>query len=368
MSESSIHAILNESFPKSGKEEWIRVASLELGNQNEIENLIWKIGELKFYPYYEEKDLQDLSYLKHYQNPREQGGWENLPMVKVAEESHANEQALESLTMGADGVMFDVVDGIDFNINQLLTEINWSFCRISFLTRPETKIVTKILDYVKQNEYASHELRGSIFWTTLPQGDEVKSLILSSLKNFHALGIIVQPSSPVEEIAKALEQGARLMDSLTDLQIEREMIFKNICLSFTAEENFLINIAKIKAARVLWYQLSQAFEISFLPSDLYIHVVSRKSTSAAFDPHGHMIRNTTDGLSSVLGNCNALTLCSDDHIKWTSRISLHVSNILKEESHLDKVIDPVAGAYAIESMVNSLAEAAWKNFQSKMMS
>ena len=56
MPEPSIHSILNESFPKSGKEEWLRIASQELGAQNQIENLIWKIGELDFYPYYEEKD------------------------------------------------------------------------------------------------------------------------------------------------------------------------------------------------------------------------------------------------------------------------------------------------------------------------
>ena len=57
-----------------------------------------------------------------------------------------------------------------------------------------------------------------------------------------------------------------------------------------------------------------------------------------FHPHGNMIKNTTDALSAVLGGCNALTLCAEDEdSEMTNRIALNVSNILKEESHLDKV-------------------------------
>jgi methylmalonyl-CoA mutase len=50
----------------------------------------------------------------------------------------------------------------------------------------------------------------------------------------------------------------------------------------------------------------------------------------------------------------------------TDRVALHISNILKEESHLDKVSNAVGGAYAIENIVNELAPAAWHDFQNKM--
>ena len=172
MPEPSIHSILNASFPKSGKDQWLRVASQELGEQNQIENLIWKIGELDFYPYYEEKDLRNLYYLKNHQVPHQQphphtNGWKNLPKIKVALEREANERALKYLAGGADGVLFDVTDCIDFNINQLLDRITWPYCSVSFLTG-ETNIATKILAYAEQNKYDPAELRGSIFWTTAP--------------------------------------------------------------------------------------------------------------------------------------------------------------------------------------------------------
>jgi methylmalonyl-CoA mutase len=369
MSESSIHSILNEAFPNSGKEEWLRVASQELGKQNQIENLIWKIGELNFYPYYEEKDLHNLAYIKKYPIPSEEkSGFENLPKMRVAVEKHANERALESLALGANGVLFDVTERIDFDINHLLERITWPYCTVSFLSAPETKIVTKILAYAEQSNYTHSALRGSIFWQALPEAIEVKPLLSSSLNNFHALGIAIPSSEPVQEISKSLEQGVKLIDTLTDHGAEKEAVFKNISLSFNADENFLINIAKLKAVRLLWYQLSQAFGIRhYSPDNLYIHVQAARSPSMNFEPQGHMIKNTTDGLSAVLGGCDALTLFADDQDEMTQRIALHVANILKEESHLDQVTNAVAGAYAIESMINELAQSAWNDFQKKMM-
>lgn len=372
MSEPSIHSILDESFPKSGKDDWLRIASQELGEQNQIENLIWKIGGLKFYPYYGEKDLQKLPYLKEYQIPSHQHGnsWENLPKITVGLEKEANERALHYLSGGADGVLFDVTGCIDFNINHLLNQITWPFCSISFLASTDTKIATRILAFSEQNKYDPSQLKGSIFWKTMPEGQEAVPMLQPSLKKYHPLGITVPPSSPVEEISKSLQQCVKLMDSLTDLGIEKEMVFRSISVSFVATENFFINVAKLKAVRILWYQLSRAFEIEHYNSDdLLIHASSEKWNSENFQPRGSMIKNTTDGLSAVLGGCNALTLCADEESDdMTNRIALNVSNIFKEESHLDKVKNPVAGSYAIENMVNELAQASWKDFQDRVRS
>jgi methylmalonyl-CoA mutase len=371
MPEPSIHTILNESFPKSGKDEWLRIASQELGGQNQIENLIWKIGELNFYPYYEEKDLQNAPYLKNYRIPHQQtNSWENLPKIKVAIEKDANRLAFTYLAGGANGVLFDVTGCIDFNINQLLDGITWPYCSVSFLANNETKIATKILAFADQNKYDSSKLRGSIFWSKVPDNTEIQPQTLSSLTNYHLFGITISPASPVEEISKSLEQGVRLMDALTNLGMEKEIVFRAISLSFSATENFLANIAKLKAVRMLWYQLSQAFEIPhYTPEDLYIHVTSDELDSDNFQPRGNLIKNTTDALSAVLGGCDGLTLCAEeDDSEMTNRIAVNVSNILKEEAHLDKVTHAVAGAYAIETMVNELAQEAWKVFQHNIRS
>lgn len=129
-----------------------------------------------------------------------------------------------------------------------------------------------------------------------------------------------------------------------------------------------MTIAKLKALRLLWYQLSQAFELSnYKPGDLHLHTHSENWTSEEFQPHGNMIKSTTGALASVLGGCNSLTLDAEDESNvMMNYVALYVSNILKEESHIDKVCNAVAGAYAIENMVNEFSQAAWKEFQNKV--
>lgn len=190
------------------------------------------------------------------------------------------------------------------------------------------------------------------------------------LKNYYPLGIVVTPTSPVQEISQALERTALLMDVLTEMGEDRNVVFRSISLSLSCEENFFATIAKLKAIRILWYQLSQAFEIPFYsPADLHLHVTSQKWIDEKFQPHGNMIKNTAHAIAAVLGGCNALTIqAEDDNSEMMNRVGLHVTNLLKDESHLDHVSDPVAGAYALDNMVHEFAQAAWSDFQHRMRS
>jgi methylmalonyl-CoA mutase len=369
MPESTIHNILSKSFPKTGIEDWLRVASQELGEKNQIEKLIWESDGLSFSPYYEKKNLKNLNYLKSYQS-RPSQSWENVPKIIVSDEKEANERTLQQLTSGADGVLFDLSERIDFNINPLLQGVDWSACSLYFIMGPDTKIATKILAYADHKGYDPATLTGTIFWTTPPQAREAKDLIKPLLKRYHTLGLTIAQNSAVEEISKSLQQATHIVDVLTDMGMEAADVFKAISLSFSCDTNFLITIAKLKAIRVLWYQLSQAFGIkNYVPEALHIHLRSEHGSTTRFDPHGRMIKNTTDGLCAVLGGCNALTLSGGEkENEMEARIALNVSNILKEESLIDKVSDPLGGAYAIENMVNEISQSAWKMFQNNMRS
>ena len=77
-----------------------------------------------------------------------------------------------------------------------------------------------------------------------------------------------------------------------------------------------------------------------------------------------MISGTMGALAAVVGGCDSLTVMPENENNATmARIARNVSNILREESHLSKVADPTAGAYAVENVVNKLAIAAWTDFQ-----
>lgn len=373
MPEPSIHNILEKSFPKSNKEDWLRIASQELMEKKRVENLTWKVHTLDFAPYYDQSDVANLPYLKkyHYRHPNPTyqyaGGWENLPVIIVFDEKKANEHALHHLAAGADGVLFDVTHCLDCNIDHLLEKIDWHHCSVSFISSGDTKIATKILAYVPQKNYDPSKLTGSIFWKSPPNLLDIKVIGSPTFKDYHSLGLIIPPSSPIQEISTSLQQAVMVMDTMTDLGMEKESVFKTMSVSLSCDENFFITIAKLRAIRLLWYQLSQAFEIPHLPEDLHINVSSEKWSDEKFQPHGNMINNTTQALAAVLGGCNSLTLMpEEENNEMMRRMARNVSNILKEESHLDKVADAMAGAYAVENMVHELSQAAWKDFQNKL--
>jgi methylmalonyl-CoA mutase len=373
MPKQPFHIVLNKSFPKSNKEEWLRIASQELNEKNPFEKLSWKIDSLNFYPYYEKEDVYDLSYLQKFNvSPANSAatGWLNLPRIKVLAEKKANTLALEFLEHGADGILFDLTESPDVDIDSLLQGITWPFCNISFLTDHHEKFVIKIVTHIKKNKYEPIQLRGSIFWNALPENYESCFQKMITLQNFYSLGVLVKRSSSTDEISNALLKGVALIDHLTNLGTEKEIIFKKISISMPCEENFLMNIAKMKTLRLLWYQISQAFDIkNFSPHDLHLHVRSEKWIREPFQPHANMLNNTYDAMASILGGCNSLTLeVEDENSATMNRTALHVSNILREESHLDKVSNGMAGSYAIDRMVHELASAAWKNFQQAVSS
>lgn len=373
MPEPSIHNILKKSFPKSTKEEWLRTASQELMEKKRVENLTWKVQTLDFAPYYDQSDVTNLAYLKkyHYRLPAPTAqytrSWENVPQITVSDARASNERALQYLATGADGILFDVTYCLDCSLHHLLEKIDWSICAVSFVSA-DAKFVTKILAYIQQKNYDASKLRGSIFWKSLPDIGDIKIIVSSAFKSYHSLGLIIPPSSAVQEISTSLQQAVMVMDTMTDLGIEKESVFKTMSVSLSCDENFFITIAKLKAIRLLWYQLSQAFEVPhYLPEDLHIHATSEKWSDEKFQPHGNMINNTIQALAAVLGGCNSLTLIpEEENSEMMNRMARNVSNILKEESHVDKVADAMAGAYAVENIVHELSQAAWKDFQNKV--
>lgn len=375
MSEPSINRILRETFPKASKEDWLRSAKKELNEKNSIEDLTWTIDGLSFSPYYDKSDVTALNYLKDYQNVLMRGigeqfnSWENVPKISVSDPEAANEIALKLLNRGADGILFDVSDAKKINITQLLEKIDWRYCSISFVA-DDTKVATKILAYLTEKNYALSELKGSIFWRRPLTDTSLHEGHLAALKNYNSFGIVVHPSSPVREISEALSQAVLYVDMMTDAKAEKESVFRSISVSMYCDQNFFITIAKLKALRFLWYQLARSFEIeNYFPSDFHIHALSEKWSTEKFDPHGNMIKNTAHALAAVCGGCSSLTLCpEDENNELMNRVAINVSNILKEESHIDKVVDPLAGAYAIENMVHHLTKAAWHDFQNKMKS
>jgi methylmalonyl-CoA mutase len=102
---------------------------------------------------------------------------------------------------------------------------------------------------------------------------------------------------------------------------------------------------------------------------IHINTVASTWNKTLYDPYVNMLRSTTEGMSAAIGGSDSISLQPFDVAykesdEFSRRISRNVQVILKEEAFMDRVVDPAAGSYYVENLTNSIAENAWKLFQS----
>jgi methylmalonyl-CoA mutase len=348
------------SFKPSTKNDWKRVATKELNGVNPLEKLSFSENSIKLEPYY---DLTDRSANFSFTLPAfaipflGARAWMNMPKIKVADEEEANRNALEALNNGADGILFDI-QGIASKINtqKLLSKIDLKFCAASFLLNDVSLdwLVGLKNELVKKSE--GNDSGGSLF---ISRTQNFNPDFLRNWNSYHPLGISITPSHPVDELVNALSQILEIADKFTDDGCTPLEVFSRISVMVSVDSEFFFSIAKLKALQLLWGQILEAYQVKekiVLPVHVLAHA-SEKNT---------MVKNTTAGLSAILGGCSALTIeAEDDNNSRMVRVARNVSNILREESHLAKVGDPTAGSYYIDHLTHSFGQAAWGKIISK---
>jgi len=370
MPERSILEILKHSFQPSDKESWLKVATLEIDGKNPNEALAWTDDGLAFLPYYDKNDVSDLSGQNKFQlspsvdpfmGPR---AWVNMPCIEVMDEKKANANALSQLATGADGILFDIRNHTQTNFDLLLNQIDWAFCSVSFRANTSNSISASLSKYIQQKKYDPAALTGTIFWDDDIKKNNLSDLNPLQLKKIQACGLIIDPSSPTKEVSEALLKGVHLLDRLTENGMDVSTVIRNIAFSIPISTNFFLEIAKLKALRQLWFQIARSYrQEDYRPENLHIHVRSEAWKNSSFQPNANMLKSTTASLAAVLGGCNSLTVHSEEDSVMMNRMARNISNVLREESHIDKVSDATAGAFAVEKMTDEIAQASWLDFQ-----
>ncbi len=127
---------------------------------------------------------------------------------------------------------------------------------------------------------------------------------------------------------------------------------------FAAGPSYFVEIAKLRAARILWAQVVNAFGDT--GCRMKLHVRTPQRNKSVYDRYTNLLRVTTEALSAVVGGCDSLSVGS---FGFDSHLAANVQHLLKEESHIDAVADPAGGSYYIEALTDSLAREAWKLLQ-----
>ncbi len=366
--------------------------------------------ELAIEPFYTMEDVAELSYLQGFHRmwaqTRKTTGWMNVESIVVHDEKTANQQALEGLAKGADAISFNLLNrpgGKPMLDGTLTTEHNFDFsvllhalslARVPVYFQMRQSQLIQLSDYLQATGQAETLMGGILFWEVSlwsELSDNEKKTFLHALQN----SIFSQGKTPyfqpflIEPIGELLDDNTDLetfalpVTSLLHYQLQAAVKLIQYCqqtglpvqhllpqIGFVVDigNAYFLEIAKLRALRLLWWQIGQQFDENLNLVDVFIYAQTTRMIAPESEPYQSLLANTTQAMAAVIGGCDALTVqpgvfATPEDIILAQRIARNVSVILKEESYFDKVTDIGAGSYLIENLTHQLAKAVWEKLE-----
>ncbi|QBX34182.1 methylmalonyl-CoA mutase [Paracoccus liaowanqingii] len=170
----------------------------------------------------------------------------------------------------------------------------------------------------------------------------------------------------VQELAYTLADGREYVRAAIAAGMDVDAFAGRLSFFFAIGMNFFMEIAKLRAARLLWHRIMSEFEPKKQGSlMLRTHCQTSGVSLQEQDPYNNVIRTAYEAMSAALGGTQSLhTNALDEAIalptEFSSRIARNTQLILQEETGITNVVDPLAGSYYIESLTAELAEKAWE--------
>lgn len=389
---------LFDQFPPVSTEEWKEKAIADLKGADFDKKLVWRTSEgFNVQPMYREEDIENLKTLNSLpgeypfvRGTRTDNEWLTRQDIDVTDVKAANAKALDILDKGVDSLGFHLQSEqiTPECIEALLDGIHADCIEINFLTciRNAANLATLLTEYYKKKGYDLATLRGSInfdpYKRILKKGKDVTDMAdrsrevmqaAAALKNYRvfavdALLINNAGGHITQELGYALAWGNEWMAMLTDAGFTPDEAALRIKFNFGISSNYFMEIAKFRAARMLWAQIVKQYN----PADvnackMMAHATTSEFNQTLYDSYVNLLRTQTETMSAALGGVDSITTLPFDKVyatpdDFSERIARNQQLLLKEESHIDKITDPGAGSYYIENLTVSIAEQAWKIF------
>ena len=339
-------------FPTISKKEWLAKIEKDLKGKA-VEDLNWKISEdWTVSPLAHSSDLKKKEQTI-FQNQQKDNNWEIGEVILVEDAKIANQEALVALEGGVNALLFELPEKFvseDFEI--LLKDIQPEWISIHFVVKNGLSL-SIFVDYLKSIKVNTQKIKGS--W----RSDEIALEKQADLPHFKLLSI--DGTIYCEGTAHTIEELTQiLLATNAQLKVIEANQVKSLQISIAIGESYFINMAKIRALKILWHNLMTAYELD-APLHLEAHLSIHSLTE---DQHQNMIQMSTQALAAVIAGVNRLFLTpdKDSNTAFTKRIARNVQHLLQLESHLDHVIDPAAGSYYIENLTNDIVERVWGKF------
>lgn len=390
---------LFSDFPGVSTEAWMEKITADLKGADFEKKLVWRTNEgFKVKPFYRQEDLEGLKtteglpgqfpYVRG--TKKDDNTWYVRQDIKVECPKAANEKALDILNRGVDSLGFSIkkkdlsaeyIETLLEGICAECIELNFSTCQGA------TVLLAKLLvEYFTKKGYDLSKLQGSVNYDPMGKmmvrGKDLsnyaataKELVetLAVLPGFRCINVNAVElnnagSYIAQELGYALAWGNEYLNTLTEAGIPADQAAKSIKFNFGISSNYFLEIAKFRAARMLWANIVKEYRPSCeCACKMLAHAETSTFNLTLFDAHVNLLRTQTEAMSAALAGVNSITVTPFDKAYQTpddfsERIARNQQLLLKEECHFDKVVDPAAGSYFIENLTVSIAQQAWNLF------
>lgn len=351
----SIHTMKNATFDRADTAQWREEATKTLKGKP-FETLLTKTAEgIELHPLYTLEDLEFRS--QTHLGARNETGWVVAQQTFANEGQQFIEKLKDSLERGNEAILYDGTHPVDWDKSSLdeLAQIMTSYPIFIRNTNQQDPILNAF-SLVPESMRPTMKGAISIQNWSLPDGYMHVRTIVADCWHAHHKG-----ADAVTELALALVQATQYADSKENFSDFVNEFF----VHFAVDTHFFMEIAKIRAFRILWQAFGAAYGLTETPSIPILATTSLRSYSK-LDPYVNLLRAGNEAFSAVLGGADVITVHPHDRLTGTTdasiRFARNIQLVIKEETHAEKVLDPSGGSYFLETITSELVEKAWALF------
>ena len=386
---------LFDQFAPVTPEEWRAKAEVDLKGADFEKKMVWRTNEgFNAQPLYRSVDIADLKQTKslpgefpYVRGTRYNNDWKARQNINVDDVKAANAKAIEVLDKGINSIGFHMHNA-DVDLKELLKGIVLPACEINIMCCPKCaiKYAKELVQLCKENG-CEDTFVGSItfnpFKRTFKHGEPfpgdivaMATELMNAVKPVAHLRVLSVDSLALnnagayiyQELGYALAWGAEWMAMLTEAGFSADEVANRIKFNMGVSTVYFMEIAKFRAARELWALIVKQFN----PANDYscmmnVNAETSRFNMTIYDSYVNLLRTQTEAMSAALACVDSIVVTPFDAPykkgdDFSERIARNQQILLKEESHLDKVVDPAGGSYYVEMLTKNLAEQGWKLF------
>ena len=361
-------------FPPVPTEKWEEVITADLKGADYERKLVWKTGEgFNVRPYYRAENLEGIKFLgsqagefPYVRGTHAHNRWRVHQTVSVVCPKEANAEALKILNAGVDSLGFCIASA-DFSaadLDMLLKDICIPAVEITFCGEKMANVAELVLAKVEKEGIAKEDVRIAFCIDPLvkglsskgdfcsPNGEKCIARIVELIhktKEYKHVRIVTvagqtfgnSGSTIVEELAFTLSAGHDYLVRLTDAGLDVDAAARKLRFSFSVSSNYFMEIAKFRAARMLWANIVKGYgPAKNCACKMQIHAETSRWNQTVYDPYVNMLRGTTEAMSATIAGVHSLEVMPFDA----------------------SFVDPAGGSYYVENLTQSIAAEAWKLF------